>query len=134
MYDLFKNIAELNGWVFEYGRSDYQNLYNENLSGGTVYLFVDPIVTDSTFSDVGNETKSFSGKFMMLMSSDIDEQYKDKYNDYIKPIMTNAIQTFKDEFVCSEMEIKKFQALEVINLFDYNLDGVLVNYSIVNNE
>lgn len=134
MYDFFKDTAESNGWVFEYGRSDYQNLYNQEISGGTIHLFVDPIVIDSTFSDAGNESQTYTGKFMMLLSSDVDESYNDKYNDYIKPIMTNAIQTFKDELVCGEMTINKFQMMEVINLFNFNLDGVLVTYSISNND
>jgi hypothetical protein len=134
MYEFFKNIAESNGFVFEYGRSDYQNLYNEEISGGTVHLFVDPITIDSSFSDVGNESQTYSGKFMLLISSDVDETYEDKYNDYIKPLINSAIQTLKDELICSEMEINKFQMMEVINLFDYNLDGVLVSYSISNND
>lgn len=134
MYDFFKDAAESNGWVFEYGRSDYQNLYNQEISGGTVHLFVDPIVIDSSFSDAGNESQTYSGKFMMLLSSDVDEQYQDKYNDYIKPLINTSLQNFKDELVCGEMTINKFQMMEVINLFDYNLDGVLVTYSISNND
>lgn len=134
MHDFFKNISESNGWFFEYGRSDYQNLFDEPLSDGTICLFVDPIITDSNFSDVGTETKSYSGKFMMLFSSDLDEIYSDKYNDYIKPLIDGALQTLKNELVCTDYDINKFQVLEAINLFDYNLDGVLVNYSVTPNE
>lgn len=134
MYDFFKDAATTNGWAFEYGRSDYQNLYNEEVSGGTVHLFVDPITIDSRFSDAGNESQTYSGKFMMLLSSDVDEHYEDKYNDYIKPLINSSIQTLKDELICSEMEINKFQLIEVINLLDFNFDGVLVSYSISNND
>ncbi|MCG2611514.1 hypothetical protein LZZ90_08335 [Flavobacterium sp. SM15] len=134
MYDFFKNIAETNGWVFEYGRKDYQNLYNEDVSGGTIHLFVDPIVIDSSFSNTGNETKSYSGRFMMILSSDVDEMYDDKFNDYIKPLFNGALQTIKDTLVCDDYDINKFQTLEVINLLDFNLDGVLVNYSLSPNE
>lgn len=131
MYDYFKNIAELNGWVFEYARTDYQNLYNENISGGTIHLFVDPIITDSSFSDTGSEDKkSYSGKFMMLLSSDMDESYNDKYNNYVRPLINGALQILKDDLGCSEFDINKFQVLEVINLLDFNFDGVLVNYSL----
>lgn len=130
MYDFFKNTAELNSWVYEYARNDYQNLYNENITGGTVHLFVDPVTTDSTFSDTGFEQKSYSGKFLMLLSSDVDEEYEDKYNDYIKPLINGALQTLKDTIICAEFDVNKFQVLEVINLFDYNLDGVLVNYNL----
>lgn len=130
MYDFYKNIAETNNWIFEYSRADYQSLYDEIITGGTVHLFVDPITIDSNFSDSGNETKLFSGKFLMLLSSDVDETYSDKYTDYIKPLIDNNLQNLKDELICSEFEINKFQVTEVINLFDFNLDGVLVNYNI----
>lgn len=130
MYDFLKTIAESNGWVFEYARTDYQNLYNLETSGGTVHLFCDPIVSDSKFSDSGVETISYSGKLMLLLSSDIDESYSDKYNDYIKPLVAGATQTLKDGILCSDYEINKFQTTEIINLFDFNMDGILVNYSI----
>ncbi|MEW5675553.1 hypothetical protein ABGT15_04510 [Flavobacterium enshiense] len=130
MYDYFKNVAESNNWVFKYGRSDYLNLSNEIEEPNKIHFFIDPIITDSNFSDVGTETKSYSGKFMMLLSSDVDESYDDKYNDYIKPLINGALQTLKNDLVCADFDINKFQVLEVINLFDYNLDGVLVNYSL----
>jgi hypothetical protein len=129
VYEFFKNIAEFNGFAFEYSRSDYQNLYDE-MTTDIIHLFVDPIIIDSTFSDSGHETKTYSGKFMLLVSSDIDEDYKQKYLDNIKPIIDSAIQVVKDDLRCADYDISKFQTLEVINLFDFNLDGVLVNYNV----
>jgi hypothetical protein len=134
MNSFFKDSAESNGWVYEYGRTDYQNLFDTFSSAATVHLFVDPITTDSTFSDTGFETKTYSGKFMMLRSSDVDETYEDKYTDYIKPLIDGALQTLKDEIICAEYDINKFATTEIINLFDFNLDGVLVNYSFRLNE
>ncbi len=78
MYEFLNNMALLNDWVFEYSRADYQNLYDE-MDNGKIHLFVDPIVIDSSFSDSGNETKTYSGKFMLLLSSDVDEDYSTKY-------------------------------------------------------
>jgi hypothetical protein len=133
MYEFLNNIALLNDWVFEYSRADYQNLYDE-MDNGKIHLFVDPIVIDSSFSDSGNETKTYSGKFMLLLSSDVDEDYSTKYNTYIKPLIDNGMQSIKDVLLCSEFQINKLQVVEVINLFDYNLDGVLVNYSVTVND
>lgn len=129
MYEFFKNIAEFNGFAFEYSRSDYQNLYDE-MTTDKIHLFVDPIIIDSSFSDSGHETKTYSGKFMLLVSSDVDEDYKQKYLDNIKPIIDSATQIVKDDLRCADYDILKFQTIEVINLFDFNLDGVLVNYNV----
>ncbi|MFV8339142.1 hypothetical protein ACNQGL_07710 [Flavobacterium sp. LB3P21] len=129
MYELLQLIAINNNWVFEYSRSDYQNLYN-GMEISKIHLFVDPITIDSQFSDSGSETKTYTGKFMLLVSSDVDEAYLTKYVDHIKPLITDSTQIIKDSILCSDYEINKFQTVEVINLFDVNLDGILVNYSI----
>ena len=129
MYDFLKNIALVSDWSFEYSRADYQNLFDE-MDNNKIHLFVDPIVIDSNFSDSGNETKTYSGKFMLLLSSDVDEDYSSKYSTYIKPLIDNSTQIIKADLLCGEYQINKFQTIEVINLFDNNLDGVLVNYSV----
>lgn len=133
MYKLFKELAADNDWKFEYSRTDYQNLFSE-MESNQVHLFVDPIVIDSKFSDSGDESKTYSGKFMLLYSSDIDESYSDKYDRYIKPLIDESLTKIKDSFICSDLSINKFQSVEVINLFDYNLDGILINYSITDND
>lgn len=133
MYDFLKQLAENNDWIFEYSRTDYQNLFSE-MQIDKVHLFVDPITIDSQFSDSGNEVKTFSGKLMLLLSSNIDESYSDKYTSYIKPLIDESNQILKDVLTCSDYTINKFQSVEVINLFDQNLDGILINYSITENE
>jgi hypothetical protein len=77
MYEILKNIAEDNDYVFEYSRADYQNLYDE-MTNDKIHLFVDPITTSSSFSDSGVELKSAYGKLMILVSSDVDEDYQQK--------------------------------------------------------
>jgi len=130
MYEILKQIAEDNEWVFDYSRADYQNLYDE-MTIDKIHLFVDPITTASTFSQSGNESKSCYGKFMILVSSDIDEDYQQKYNNNIKPLIDDSLQILKDTLNCQELLINKFETLEVINLFDFNLDGLLINYNVM---
>jgi len=127
MFNFLKNIATENNWKFEYSRADYQNLVDE-IEKNEIALFVDPIQIDSKFSDSGNETKTFTGKLMLLFSSDVDESYSDKYNDYLKPLLDDNLEIIKERFACSDYQIIMFRTVEVVNLFDHNLDGVLVNY------
>lgn len=129
MYNFLNNIATLNLWNFEYSRKDFQNLFDD-MEYQKIHLFVDPITTDSTFTDSGFELETYTGKMMLLVSSDIDESYNDKYMDYIQPLMIGALSTIKQTLICSDYEVLKFQTTEVINLFDTNLDGVLITYSI----
>lgn len=134
MYDFLKNFATANNYYFEYSRADYQNLY-DGMEINKIHLFADPITIDSTFSDSGIETKTYTGKVMLLVSSDIDEDYKTKYESYIKPLISESTAIIKQSILCDDtMEINKFQTIEVINLFDVNLDGVLINYSVTISE
>ncbi|MEC4048771.1 hypothetical protein OX284_004960 [Flavobacterium sp. SUN046] len=132
MYDLLKNIADDNNWFFEYSRKDYQNLY-DGMEIEKVHLFVDPITVDSKFSDSGHETFTYSGQLMLLVSSDVDQTYQDKYLTLIKPLIQTASQDLKNALICSDFELVKFTTLEAINIFDQNLDGVLITYSINQN-
>lgn len=129
MYDILKNIAESNDWVFKYARQDFQNLYDE-MENDLVHLFVDPITIDTVFSATGNETITYSGKLMLLVSSDIGDDYETKYENTIKELIATSTSRITQRMICEDATINKFQTVEVINLFDYNLDGVLVNYSI----
>jgi hypothetical protein len=54
MYNFLKNLATLNLWAFEYSRSDFQNLFDD-MEYEKVHLFIDPITTDTTFTDSGYE-------------------------------------------------------------------------------
>lgn len=131
MYEFLKEIAVDNDWVFEYSRTDYQNLTND-IENDKIYFFVDPIIIDSKFSDSGTESKTYSGRIMILVSSDVDEDYNYKYENHIKPLIENTSGIIKNNFSCSDFELMKFQTTEVINLFDSNLDGILINYAASN--
>jgi hypothetical protein len=64
-----------------------------------VHLFM-TITTDTTFTDSGYENETYTGKMMLLVSSNIDETYADKYADYIQPLMAGALATMnKHSFV-----------------------------------
>jgi len=130
MYEFLKSLSADNNWKFEYSRPDYQSLQND-IEPNEICLYADPVTIESKFSDAGNESVTYSGKFMLLLSSDVDEEYEEKYLKYVKPLIDESLQIIKDSFTCSEYQINMFRAIEVINLFDFNLDGVLVTYNIL---
>ncbi|MFI8379622.1 hypothetical protein [Leeuwenhoekiella sp. NPDC079379] len=134
MYEELKNIAEQNNWVFEYSRRDFQNLYNET-ENDSIYLFVDPIRIDTNFDEYGGEESlQYSGSFMVVKSSDVDEDYDTHYQSYIKPVIESATKTISNTLRCSDFNIQSWSTVEVINALDYNFSGVIVSYTITNNE
>ena len=130
MYNKLKLIATEQGYIFFYGRRDFQNLLNE-LEGEQTYLFLDPVQTSTDFDDYGNaEGQTFTGSFMLLKSSKLDEGYEERYLTDIKPLIDSQLKLVEESFACSDYIIESWTTTEIINLFDYNFDGVVVKYSV----
>ena len=129
-----KAIAAANSWVFDYGRSDFQNLFNAAEQKLKSHLFLDPVKIGKNRNDTGGvEAMVYSGSFMLLYSSDLDEvSYSDRYEKYIKPIVMTQIELIETDLICTQQaNIEQWEIVEVINMFDYNLDGIIVTYRIV---
>ena len=133
MYEILKALAAANGWVFDYGRSDFQNLFEAAEQKAVSHIFLDPVGVLDVDNDAGvTEQKIYSGSFMILYSSNIDElSYDARYQNYIKPIVSGDLRTINNAIRCTyEGSIESWDIAEVINMFDYNLDGVICTYKI----
>lgn len=135
MYQLLKAIADAQtptAWSFIYARKDFANLHDE-LETGVPYIFLDPVSKESVFDDANVETDvTYSGTFMVLVSSDIDKgDYNQRYIDQIKPLIVGALATIKSELKCvGSIDFNSWREVEIINVFDYNLDGIVVTYNL----
>lgn len=137
MYEILKALAAVNGWVFDYGRHDFHNLHEAAEQKNVSHIFLDPVEIRDIDNDSGvTEQKVYSGSFMILYSSDIDEEsYDDRYQDYIKPIVTGDLKTIKDEIRCGyEVTFDLWKTVEVVNVFDFNFDGVICTYQLTIDE
>lgn len=132
--DTFKTIADANGWGCEYARRDHQNLVDvtnsiysasENYATGQTFLFVDPIVRTPHETGI-----TYSGNFMVLTNSDLDMSYDDKFENYIRPLLNLLMGSgFKNKLLCS-YDVNLWRAIEVINFFDFNADGLSIQYEL----
>lgn len=133
MYEILKAIAAANSWVFTYGRHDFNNLFEGIEKQNTPYLFLDPVKIKDIDNENGvTEQRTYAGSFMVLYSSDIDEEsYDARYQAYIKPIVTGALSVIKKYLRCTaNATFELWETIEAINVFDYNFDGVLCSYQI----
>jgi hypothetical protein len=140
LVELLRDKATLKGWGFDYGRKDHHNLSDITLEDGYEptqwQLFLDPVLVDESREDF----VTHSGYFMLLSVSDLDQVYdgqksqevnNGKYRTNIKPKKEYMNKFFKAEIEClGNMEVTKLVVTEVINIFDNNLDGILINFSI----
>lgn len=137
MKEILEAFALAQGWFFDYGRMDFQNLTDIQEQKNVSHLFLDPVEINKNRNDSQQvESISYSGTFMILYSSDIDEEsYNKRYEDYIKPIITGQVELIEDNLICEhESNIEQWKIVEVINVFDYNFDGIMVSYKVTIDE
>ncbi len=139
LVDKLREITKGLGWQFYYGRRDFQNLIEtESENDNTNYFFLDPVRRSPEYSnDSGMPTGEiyYTGYFMVLTKSDLDQTYdnqdSDKWTKHIKPKLDKAFQEFQNNLICvDELQIVRFDVTDAINVFSENFDGILVNYKI----
>ena len=142
MYNILKAIAETqvgapaaDQFGFTYARRDFQNLV-EDLATGATHIFLDPVERLENFTEYNEvDTIQSSGQFMVVISSDIDKgDYELRYVEDIQPLLVGALATIKAAIKCNgSVVIDSWRTVEVINMFDYNVDGIAVTYQITEN-
>lgn len=128
-----KQIALANGWRFVYARRDYQNLIDatafisdemRDAGAGETVLFLDPVVRKS--ESIGMR---YTGNFMVLTASDIDDSYEERAEKYIDPLIEKVMKEMKQKLRCV-YDVDGWSSIEVINVFDFNADGLSVNFNL----
>ncbi len=138
--DYIETEVEKLGWVFSYGNKANQNLLVSTLTEGEIYFLLDPVKeSDIGVSEFGGEGEiEYSGTFMILVKSDLDNVYhaqqgqdkeKGRYNKNIKPLKT-SVNLFKDVIDCSDYKRELWEKIEVINELDVNFDGLIITYKL----
>jgi hypothetical protein len=74
--DEFEKYANILGWQFSYGDQQNRNLLESDRDVGKIYMLLDPVTRGRAFSVNGGEgLQSFSGSFMLVVKSDLDQVY-----------------------------------------------------------
>lgn len=128
-----KSYATSKNWRYEYARRDYQNLIDatdfvadaiEGYGVGETIMIVDPIRRSSENSGI-----SYRGSFMVLTKSDLDDDYASRKTKYIDPLLDIILKEMKGFLLCN-FDINQWEAIELINMLDWNADGLLVTYNL----
>ena len=134
--DEIKSISEnILSMSFQYGDKPSLNLYDGEDNGG-YFLWLLPVESKNII-DQYNKTIMIDWDiaFFIAKKSDIDSEsdyYNHKWELNIKPIYDNGyIQTFTSSLTCGGIyTMSNVVVKEVINLFDWNMDGVYVTATI----
>jgi hypothetical protein len=96
------------------------------------------LVKKSTIDQVyynPNENSRFVSSITSMPSGFITDQpcfnyTQGKYAQHIKPLLEQIIEKIEGKINCSEYEILNWEILDAINVFDTNLDGLLVTFQL----
>lgn len=80
--DLLEKYANQLGWRFSYGNKANQNLLQSNMNENEIYFLLDPVTRKrehSEFGGIGNS--SFTGQFLLVVKSTIDQVYHNQTNE-----------------------------------------------------
>lgn len=126
-------FATAQGWEFNHARRDFQNLQDitewissetESYATGQTFIFLDPVVREPSAAGV-----RYTGNFLVLTNSDVDMDYQQKYTAYIEPLLSIVGKTLWNQLRCA-YEMNNFKMVEVVNVFDFNADGLSVAFTL----
>ncbi|MGV3695511.1 hypothetical protein [Flavobacterium sp.] len=123
---------------YAYGKDHWQNLADHKKDAALPFeerskyfklLWVDDDPKFNSFS--GIEGMKYDGELLILASSKMDDpSYAYKYDTHIKKLKELAY-AFADKLTgCDNYQILSWKITEVENLFDNNLDGIKVRFTI----
>ncbi|WP_445454097.1 hypothetical protein [Flavobacterium sp. 25HG05S-40] len=123
---------------YAYGKDEWQNLAdhpkdeNKQFEQRNKYFKVLWIDDDPTFNQYsGVERMKFDGEMLILASSKLsDGSYEYKYETHIKNLKALAM-SFCDKLAdCDNYQVTRWKMIEVENIYDNNLDGVKIQFSV----
>ena len=133
---VFNSYADSLDWNFTYGNKENQNLMQSDMEDGLIYFLLDPVTRNVLTSPYGGRgATEFTGSFMLVVKSDLDNTYNGtstkvgKYEKNINPLLTK-LELIKDIIECDNYTIENWSVVDVINALDVNLDGIIVTYKI----
>jgi hypothetical protein len=128
----FKQFCTAKGFSYHYGNQAVLNLIDsENeFTGDKVYFLHDLNRESMVPNRYGRlERVTHTGGFMLVVPSDMDDTFKNKYSNNIEPLRTHLVELLRD-IGCSSFIVDRFDLLPIYDAKDINFDGWAVNYQI----
>jgi len=132
-----KEIAENLNWKFDYGKDYWQNRGDYADDGNLPFeerkKYLSLLWKDRDFvinKHGGIEGYVFFGEMLLLVRSRIsDPTYQYKYQTHIEKLEACAELLYQEFNDCDGWKIKAWKEIEVSNVYDTNMDGLKINFT-----
>jgi hypothetical protein len=137
--NLIKKIAEENSWTFSYGSGAWQNLadhkseFRKDFEDRKVHCLLYTVTKNEVYNDFGGlDSETYSCVLLMGVSSNFnDKDYNFKWENNLKPMIDTRIRILKAGLSdCSYALTGGLSQKEFSNLFDNNLDGITLEFTL----
>lgn len=139
LIEKLKEISIEENWIFAYGKDHWQNLTDDQIDDELPFedrkKYLKLLWKDSarSFDQYGTETtRTFTGDLLVLVRSKIsDSNYEYKYEKHIANLEAIIDRQLILKFdICERFVIKSWRQTEVENVYDSNLDGLKISFTI----
>lgn len=139
--DAIKKVATDNNWTFSYGSQPWQNLADHRkdlkrtIKERQIHCMLyncDPTFVYGKHGGKIDSETTYSGYLIIGVVSDFnDPSYNHKWENNIKPLLENQVETFLSSISGCGYILKGSQSIkEVSNLMDNNFDGLSIQYTL----
>lgn len=136
---VMEKYAQDKGMIFDYGTKATLNLIggtsNLTIDLTKIYLLLERRKGSANKNNYGNvEGITYTGYFFLVVNADFDlinfaSSNGSKYQNNIEPLL-DAYKDIFNYFSCKNIIINSLDFQDVTDIFDQNMDGLLINYSI----
>ena len=140
--ELIKSIAKSNSWTFTYGSGDwlngvdYSSEYRRDFEDRTIHCLLYTVSKNESYNDFGGlDSETYSCVLLMGVTSDFnDKDYNYKWENNILPLIESKVSVLKKGLnSCNYTLTGSLSQKEFSNMFDNNLDGVTLEFTLTRN-
>jgi len=138
--NIFKDLAEANGFKFDYGTKAMLNLLRSNKTSTDIYFLLSSPLTWGEQQTEYSARPTVKGNFMLVVKSNLDnviyrskdqDEASTKYNKNVEPLLLK-LQDFRTKLgFCSDFKVNYWKAIDGYNLLDTNTDGLIVDFELI---
>ncbi|RZJ75863.1 MAG: hypothetical protein EOO45_04255 [Flavobacterium sp.] len=136
---ILQDIAENNNLIYHYGKKAALNLLDGSLDADKVFLLHEFTNRKSEYNTSGTKivAANYDGKFFLVKHADYDQNYfaeggneeTSKYTGNIEPLLA-VFETLGNALACMNLNVSRWENVDVTDALDVNMDGLLCSYSI----
>lgn len=139
---ILQDYAQAKGWIYSYGRKANLNLLTAStqLDNEKIYLLHEPSPRRPEMNSTGSGIKGylFTGTIFLMVKSEKDMPYftevgndecRSKYVLYIEPLLEEWRKMVAG-LSCDGLDILSFEAIDAVDVFDENRDGLIISYQV----